>query len=63
MFIFISFLDQRRLVQHFWLIFQICIKIVEVISRNLEKCVFQRRNFPIIALNTWVTCLGGNLNS
>ena len=41
----------------------ICIKMVEVMSRNLEKCVFARRNLPMIALKTWVTCLSGNLNS
>ena len=31
-----------------WIV-QIYIKIVEVISRNLEKCEFPRRNLSIIA--------------
>ena len=45
-----------------WIV-QICIKMIEVITRNLDKCVFPRRNLPIIALNTQVTCPGGKLNS
>ena len=32
-----------------WIV-QICIKMVEVISQNLKKCVIPRLNLPIIAL-------------
>ena len=57
------FLYHFYIKKSWYIIVQICIKMVEVISRNLKKYVSPRWNFPIIDLNTWVTGPDGDLNS